>query len=467
MDYPVLSLREHGIFAAIQKLEDLIDATRIIAEEVSLECAELHGRVRHHLAFIRKRLRAADPILAPEEQLNALLSYLNRVQLELENFRSTQSVSHLSEAISHAGRAVGQVLWIPTVADEADVQAVQEAVVSFRRSWGQHLRHLEEQIGATNSEIQTLRSQVTSLAEEAHQIKPRIDETIRRFEAQFSQGESDRRRETQSFLSETQARISEVEHRFHRLHSEIEQRLQSVLSESEGRMLRMMTDLEQRFQNAQDSRNTKFEQQISELRSRSENLLKEVQDERTQRIATLDAEFDAYRTELANRMTEVENIVGAIAQTGMVGGYQRVANYEKRAMWAWQVITVLSMLAFVYLMLKTIPSGETAIFSLPVFLGRTMAALGFAALAAYAGREGAKHGEKERVLRQLELEIASVGPFLATIPKEDQDAIKKTIADRVFGRGVQPLVVDDPNATTSGLVEVIRYVLTELLKRSK
>ena len=65
----------------------------------------------------------------------------------------------------------------------------------------------------------------------------------------------------------------------------------------------------------------------------------------------------------------------------------------------------------------------------------------------------------------MELEIASVRPFLATLPEEDQHAVRKTIGERAFGAGVEPLNVEDAGASTSGLVEIINMAMRELFKR--
>ena len=47
------------------------------------------------------------------------------------------------------------------------------------------------------------------------------------------------------------------------------------------------------------------------------------------------------------RKSEAENVVGAITDTGMVGGYQRRANTERKAAILWKVIAAGSLIGFV------------------------------------------------------------------------------------------------------------------------
>lgn len=116
-------------------------------------------------------------------------------------------------------------------------------------------------------------------------------------------------------------------------------------------------------------------------------------------------------------------------------------------------------------MLWVVPAPGEGQLDLSVLIGRTLAALGLGGLAAYAGREAAKHGERERHNRRLELEIASVGPFLAELPKDERDTVLKAVADRTFGRGTTPLVIDEQGATTNGLIELVRMAIAELGKK--
>jgi len=438
-----------------------------------MEAAESHRRLMHLIDAVRRRLEAADPLLAPLARLDNVSTNLSKARQEIENFRTQQSGTHVDQAMAHAEAALTQAMYIPIISTPADVQALQDASVSFRRSLGQHHRHAEEQLTASKSDLEGLRAQAAALASELQQLRARADETIARLESQFSQAEAERRRESQATISQGQQQISETEQRVQRLISDLEQRGQALLSDIEQRAIKTTSDVEQRFQGAQQARTDKFEEALSAAKESATTALSEIGEARDAQLEAYQGEWEAFTETMAARQAEVDRLVGAVTQTGMVGGYQRVANEERYAMRVWQGVTVASIVAFVILMIwllpeVTLPDGNgepSAPFSWPIFVGRALAALGLAGLAAFASRESAKHGEKERHLRQFELEIASVGPFLSTIPKEDQDAMKKAIADRAFGRGIQPLTTADLAATTNGAFELLRMALKELINK--
>ncbi len=462
----------HHAFSELRTLQNVIDTTRLLAEGADIEAADYHRRISHILEAVRLRLNAADPLLAPLSQLDKVGTSLAKSRQELENFRSTRSVSHLNQAGENAEAALIQTGYLPGITGPADIQALQEAAVSFRRSLGQHHRHADEQFATARAEVESFRHQVKSLAGEVHQLKTRADEAIGRVETQFSQAEADRRREYQAAIAQGQQQVSEAEQRLQRLLSDVEQRAQAILSDIEQRAIKAASNIEQRFQAAQQSRTDKFEVALDSAKESAKAALEEISEAREEQLDEYNIEWDRFRATLAAHQAEVDRLVGAVTQTGMVAGYQRVANEERSAMRVWQVVTVASIVAFVALMIWLMPDAGSALpsngappFSWPVFVGRALAALGLAGLAAFASRESAKHGEKERLLRQFELEIASVGPFLSTVPKEDQDAIKKAIADRAFGRGVQPLLIADHAASTNGAFELLRMVVKDLLSK--
>ena len=76
-------------------------------------------------------------------------------------------------------------------------------------------------------------------------------------------------------------------------------------------------------------------------------------------------------------------------------------------------------------------------------------------LAAYAGREAGTHRRREQFARKVQLELASIDAYLASLPKTEQDAIKAALADRLFG---QPLPGSDGGEVTppNSFLEVLK-----------
>ena len=72
-------------------------------------------------------------------------------------------------------------------------------------------------------------------------------------------------------------------------------------------------------------------------------------------------------------------------------------------------------------------------FNFGKFGARTFVAFAFGILAAYSARQAEKNSEVERVNRQLELELASIDPYLSKLPEEKQIEVKRVLAEKWFG----------------------------------
>ena len=105
-----------------------------------------------------------------------------------------------------------------------------------------------------------------------------------------------------------------------------------------------------------------------------------------------------------------------------------------------------------------------AVFNWGTFGGRAFVALTFGVLAAYAARQAEKHEQVERRSRRLELELAALDPFLEPLPEAERFAVKRQMADRLFG---QPDFVPSTSASdTSGSVfDLLKLAIQGLSKK--
>lgn len=422
----------HPAFQSLADADDAFSAAHARAKDAGSNIVQDHERVGHLLRRIQNELDAVDPLASAQAQLHSIHQNLSKGAQELKNYSANGNHQHLINANTHIENAVVQAGLLPKIREEQDVASLHEAVVSFRRSLGQHISNVDKEAEETREEMTSAREALAELQTAIQQEKARTDEALRRFEAQFSGAEAERRKEAQSALTNLQSQISEVEERF--------------LASQESRQERFTEALEAQTERVKEAAIAIGESQ------------EELEAEYALRV-------QKHLKDLEDKKRAAEKIVGAVAQTGMVGGYQKIANAEQKTTRVWQIITVLSILGFVGLMLFVVPTPADEALEWSELVGRTLAALGLGGLAAYAGKEASKHAERERHNRRIELEIASVGPFLAELPKEERDEIIKDIADRTFGRGTHPLSVDDAPATTNGLLELLRMTVSELVKR--
>jgi putative Ca2+/H+ antiporter (TMEM165/GDT1 family) len=117
----------------------------------------------------------------------------------------------------------------------------------------------------------------------------------------------------------------------------------------------------------------------------------------------------------------------------MAGGYQIVANAEKRAANIWRWITVGALLGAIAATIFAVAHGIENGFHVNTFFAKWAISVPFAALAAYAGHESSKHREQERLNRKIELQLASLDAYLVTLEDGKQADIREKLADRFFG----------------------------------
>ena len=90
-----------------------------------------------------------------------------------------------------------------------------------------------------------------------------------------------------------------------------------------------------------------------------------------------------------------------------------------------------------------------------------------ASIALYTSRESARHRTTADRSRRTELELASLGPFLASLPKDKQDEIREKLTDRYFGNSVDPHVVESTIKEVAETIGKVSETVTDAVKKMK
>lgn len=136
---------------------------------------------------------------------------------------------------------------------------------------------------------------------------------------------------------------------------------------------------------------------------------------------------------IQGHLNRAKKIVGLIGNTGMTGHFQKVANRE---LWTAEIFRFLAVAFFIALVLgvwwvvKDIGADE---FSWEIALFRVGVALALLAPAIYCAKESSRHRRVENRNRRIELELASIGPYLETIPEDKAQHVIEQLAKQYFG----------------------------------
>jgi len=396
-------ITNHPIHNNINNIINLIDEIENLENVDKLIFDDLY-RIKTVVKLTLNSITGIDPILIPINNINNINNQLNSVNNELFSFKNNRNKGHINNANGHIDNVLGQLANIPNTFPHEDSKKYIEGITSFRRSAGQHLRNLYDEYGSLKNKFDGLNSNFQDLVNEIKSQKSRLDNAISQFQQQFSAAEENRREES---IKSEQSRSDKFNQILEEQKKKIEEEIDNFESEKNTR-------IEDLTKNANEL--------VNNYTKKSENLIK-----------SLSEDAKIFINYLKEKKAEAENLVHIIANTGMAGGYQKVANQARRTKNLWHVITILSLFGLISFAIIAFFSTIQTDFNLGKFGARTFVAFSFGILAAYAARQAEKNSEFERTNRQLELELASIDPYLSKLPEDKQFEIKRVLAEKWFG----------------------------------
>jgi hypothetical protein len=350
----------------------------------------------------------------------------------VQSFVANQNTQHLLNANKHAENILTQIPTIVVMAAPDDITGLREAATSFRRSAAQLIRHLEEE--------------ATSLRQTMVQDHEQSDQDIE---------------ESKNQLVKLEAQIEKV---------------QEEIQTQKSRLDSAIAEFQNQFSKQQESRQEKFTEGEKE-RADANQLAIEEQEEKFESICTSAGEklaafhessqeaAQSHIETLGELLKQAEKLVHVIGNTGMVGGYQKTANTARNTARFWQVVAVLSFAGLITFAILLFYSTQKPDFAWSIFAGRAFVAGTFGLAAAYASRLSDRHEEVERYNRRVELELASIDPYLVGIPEPKQQEIKEELAKRMFGQKPLPRKDSKVSGTNADTINLLRDLVIELVKK--
>lgn len=419
----------------IEKLHEIRKHAVLHSDNLSLSAdqIELVLRAEEVTEVALRALRSPDsPMLSVADA--SLLEHnadLVAGDLAVDVISSEEELSNASKGIRGIERLVRRNF--PTSFNGAGFAA---NIDEFLRAHQRRLQRLEEE-------------QRNRFEKEASVRADRIDQALARMEDQFSKAQE---RRGGDFLESQTARIRAYD---------------ELLSERESKNSEVMSSASMAISHAVSTIDDLVSKQVTsfldDVASRRDRLFDELG-----RASALDLE------EIAKQRNRSEELVGVIAQTGMVHGYQRSANSARNASRSWLAIAGTSLVGFIAMAVWTsIRPGEPvaagAVNSAALwiqFATKAFGSLSFLALAAFGAAQAAQQSAVERRSRQMELELASLGPFLQQIPEPERPELVKKLAEKMFAQSTE-MHVDKRSVKLpmQALLETIKTLAEQLGNR--
>lgn len=134
----------HGVFSTLATVRERLDK---IGEDVSVaEETESHARLTRVVDYVERSLKDADPELVGAGLLDQISGQLDAMANALQQYEATPQQAYLDQANSYADALLGPAQQLSPRASSVGTHDLQSAVSTFRRSAGQHLRHIEQEV---------------------------------------------------------------------------------------------------------------------------------------------------------------------------------------------------------------------------------------------------------------------------------------------------------------------------------
>jgi hypothetical protein len=371
-----------GSVAGVQAgFQELINARNEIDRELTDDDASVLENIDARVTFGLGRIALVDSALAPESALNEIESQVQAAVGRLRQFQTSGEGQELVNSRHDLGQAIRTLMQVPVAEDTSALK-----------------------LGAPIKKVsQDAREAIKRLRDESSQLRDGV-------------------------LKEVQAQLSDLGSRLGELGESIDAQ--------KARLDTAISTYEEQFRAAQETRTNEF---ASAVEARREEFAALVADSQK----ALQAEIERSKEELAqqtNRALELvgaieqqnktaEELVQAIARTGMAGGYQREANTQRWALWASYVIILVGVwftakVASSALDHALLPGGGI---DLGVWLARFAVTFPLALGVFYVALEARRFGRRERQLRNTQLHFASLEPYLESIENPELRAVMRTI----------------------------------------
>jgi len=375
-------------------------------------------RLKKGIAAVRSKIEALDPELLSIDTINTLANNITQIRAESVAFLSNKNFGHINNANNYLDQLLNSARIQLVLAPETD-QAVSKAVTDAHEKSLELFKKGSEAISGLKTKVDEYhqstehgKAHIQELEKVIETQKSRLDQAISNFQQQFSTQQSQRSTE---FTTTT---------------NNVLQEFAASQKEFSGKFIQALSD-----------QSNEFKKHLDEVKQRS----------------------STHQEFLDKRKGEVDEMFGAIGQGLRAGHFANTADAERKSANLFRWISLGLMTAMI------IAAGFTYYYSLThtevdwkLLLLRFGTTMIIAIPAVYAAQESSRHRDREKKLRKLHLELASIDAYLSLLPTETQYKLKEELTAKFFGQ--TELESKDTDVSKHALFELIKGAVENLTK---
>lgn len=401
------NFENHIVFERLEQLNQRINEEKV-RENIPLEFLSFfeafHG-------YFQDRLKITIPVLVQDSQFNQIGEEINAGLQQINTFIGNKNAGHLTNASNSLHSALNRLRNLPLPFSKNDFNFSKNIVVFEKLS--------KEKLDLIKQETADIQKILTDLNNSVTSKEQRLEELNKLIEQKST--------ELNNINSQFQTEFNNIK-------------------------TKNSQDIEndrQTFRNEINSDKNLFRQEIDKLKNQ------------------IDYDTTDLVEELGKKLNEARKIVNVIGNVGVTGNYQNIADEHKETANIWRVITIVFMGVFSALLVWTLVDLTSANYEWTKSVIRLIAAAALSYPATYAARESNKHRKLETLNRNLELELASLTPFIELLPEDKKQEIKVKLVEKYFGKDKSEMESSDKDSedlSIGGFEKILKAVMPLIKK---
>lgn len=407
----------HPVFEKLEQLQQVLSSDSA-KEKIPLQDATLFEAT---CKYVKDRLKLTLPILVQEPELNALAAEVDAVTVQLNTFLGNNNIGHVTNATNSINSVLNRIRNFPFPLSKGDFD-FSKSIAGFEQVATSSYKNLEAQ----NTNLQ---------------------QSIKKAEEDLAA------KQTQLAAIETKLAAKELE---------IQNVLTRYNTEFEALKTAANTGIEaekKKFNEGVDADRKLYKEQFDSDKEANKKVFEEQR-------AGFEKQSTDVITDLNTKLAEANKIVNIVGNVGVTGNYQNIANQNKKEadFFRWVALGFMAVMS-ILLIWSLIEISKNGEFNLYKSLVRILMAAVLTYPAVYASRESTKHRKLETLNRNLELELASIGPFIELLPEDKKQKIKEELVNKYFGNHNSiPEAKEEEEVSLNALEKIAKLVLPFIKK---
>lgn len=342
----------------------------------------IYEKLKILISILENRIKGIGSIICNPTYLNNISSYLSSIQSYVNSDITSPSSTYYTNIPSQLDNIVAQLPYIPTT-DKTDIkQSLNQIISVYKRQNENIIEKIKQEKDGLEKEVSTLKQKITSLETQVNNKEQELTTLSEGFKQQFTSSQNLRDQTARTKLDNTLQLWDEAGRKYSK-----------------------------QIKNTEEEIQKKFDEKYEDLKQQTVSIIRYMEE----------------------RQEEIKKIYGLVGDMVSCGEYKKYANVEHRTanIMFWTSFGLFCTAALIMIIATICELFNENDFSWWTVLTRLPIALVILLPAFYTAIEARKRRNQELTLRDFEIKIANIDPYLKNIDfaESEREATGQTISE--------------------------------------